>query len=1505
MIDRPLLESGSNIIQMGTLRAPRCVRNLKRELVELEENEHLEALRPYLVQFNLFPSHKDPNTAAIRHEELKKLIRFWKLHTERGFWKKYVKIHDMVALLRHHITNRLEYQSSSAPPVIKSCAKIASVPALPLTMPTYDGDLFAKRGQYTGGMIYHSRLCRDTSEREVRDGPSAENGDPPAIVASAEEQQTSNTTNNTIDRSSLLSLKRKCAAGLYLLSLQVQTTAELKTNGCLGAIAELTLNEDQIISQYCACAIRNLSCNPECGSYMVLCGTLPVISILSRCQIFNVKANCVYALANLSIQSQIEQEVLSEGALPTLSDLIRIEHEEIKRVCLVALLNFLKSIDQVPTVTLFIMQNDILPAIRYLATSDHILTRITVLECLQKVTLWAATRPQLRSALLNGRTVQLISQMALRDRENASHIELYAVACLSNLSIGSDRNQRLLLQGGLDVLSQFASRPVLEIRRYCATALTNIVIATVRDKLSFGSVAQVICTALVQLSTNDTGNVDILERTSRAFGLMLSIEYGDQMGTVVKSITDVLIKLFPLARQSALCQTMIHSLRCALVASLACQHEINVETVLDLIRKPCKHLPVVSNRAFYLECGRIVAEFTTVREYAITVIACGGLSFLIQLAAEEYKCEEIVITSFYNLSMFHESQSHLETSKITQLLLSWSSCVVKPRLIKSVLGTIYHLSDSASGIWLLTKHKALTYLLELPSERIPLVALSYSGTICNLTHVGSSITDLSLLPQVLAVISLLFELGDRKVTHHCAIALFNLTCNKTFLESMVDRHSLLNIPQKLVKMMRSGNGETQLYGARAMTNLICCDGPNTALSVQNLHDFRVIALLNANTEAVKEVCSKAFYNALAHGHIRQRHVEDDILWALMKLTEIDSNTTKFVCAKALLNLSCDRTSHGILGASSSKAIYTVISALCSQSHAEVHKMLCITLYNMSWFNGQREAMLKHGIVSILGQLSKLSDTNSKFFCTSIIYQLTLLPSLACSLVNSGVARILVQLSTAADMETIRICAYAFCNLSVNSSNGCRMIESDCIEKLIYFLKQITGIIASPICIDLAHISLQTIRYLLRDPKAISSLIQHNGISVLFAMVIKSVEQPQISEAAMEILVTISSESEVQEYMQASGSMNWLNQIIHMCQGLPKLFAYSSVMFYHFSLHGVHGSDSQLIEFIFQLATVLEQEENNFHIQTSRIALAAALERLSSRGVINERNISSISTFLELMHRLSLYRDLKASRGIAMALYYSSRFLECVSTTQFKDITDLILNFADGKSDEIQRICGLTLCKICGSTTSIRPNAAMLSVLSKLSQSQQESLPKDTVYDFSRFANLPLVIQLHELPIERQVIEPCWDPMKIDNAQGVSPENRGHPVHINETKVDPELGFYQTSHETVEKILLSPPIGKMIVPPNDLDANRSGQIRFKTLPATVVRKESSRTTPTRPVSPTPQDLVPVQRRRRPTLQRRESIQERKSQVFILPTILVQKNRMRSRLSTNSNRFTLKR
>ena len=278
-----------------------------------------------------------------------------------------------------------------------------------------------------------------------------------------------------------------------------------------------------------------------------------------------------------------------------------------------------------------------------------------------------------------------------------------------------------------------------------------------------------------------------------------------------------------------------------------------------------------------------------------------------------------------NLSRHPQARAQVVADGAVPMLLKIAANVREQQTlhhIASALCNLLHAEEATRET--LVRQNCLPTLLALAREPYASTAthLCVASALCNLTL----FPDLCALGQpdgcyveLLAAFLKLAEVDEPEVLHHCSAGLLNLSTHAQCLAAMGCN---VAVAPRLIRMMRSGHGSAQLYAARCLQR---CSGvagfaagllmPGEADSTKTTcRDFVVIALLRVNNDTIKEICARAFFNLLKPVATRAAMMDpaQDVLWALVKLAQIDSLPTKRLCANALFNLTCDADSQAVL-----------------------------------------------------------------------------------------------------------------------------------------------------------------------------------------------------------------------------------------------------------------------------------------------------------------------------------------------------------------------------------------------------------------------------------------------------------------------------------------------------------------------------------------------------------------------------------------------------------------
>ncbi|KAK1942385.1 hypothetical protein P3T76_005884 [Phytophthora citrophthora] len=176
---------------------------MEQRLAALRRDQEIDGLRVYLIKYNLFPRNRDPHNSPIRLEELKELVKHWKLHRQRGFWRDHPDKDDLVRALLQHIKSeeankkrRQDAQDKYRSKTLSGADDGSPGKLRDLTTffgggnanedaegdpngdmtreqvvavakkKNFGGDLFYQRGDYDEGLIYLSRIDRSRFQSE-------------------------------------------------------------------------------------------------------------------------------------------------------------------------------------------------------------------------------------------------------------------------------------------------------------------------------------------------------------------------------------------------------------------------------------------------------------------------------------------------------------------------------------------------------------------------------------------------------------------------------------------------------------------------------------------------------------------------------------------------------------------------------------------------------------------------------------------------------------------------------------------------------------------------------------------------------------------------------------------------------------------------------------------------------------------------------------------------------------------------------------------------------------------------------------------------------------------------------------------------------------------------------------------------------------------------------------------------------------------------------------------
>ncbi|KAF1778737.1 Armadillo-type fold [Phytophthora cactorum] len=201
-----------------------------------------------------------------------------------------------------------------------------------------------------------------------------------------------------------------------------------------------------------------------------------------------------------------------------------------------------------------------------------------------------------------------------------------------------------------------------------------------------------------------------------------------------------------------------------------------------------------------------------------------------------------------------------------------------------------------------------------------------------------------------------------------------------------------DIPPALNMVMRTGIHEAQVCAAIALCNL-AAERPTPAKGKPlsrvwrdaTVDDFIVITLLRVNSPQTKGICAKALFNLLTHEDARDQLMRDGVLYALLKLARLESDSIRDLALRALYNISLDAKKTAQL-----LEMELVRCFLCPSNNTTTNddgedKSVDRVVATAKTVELQ---MLQEGVLSVLKNLAKVRDPEMKLYVANVLYNLS-------------------------------------------------------------------------------------------------------------------------------------------------------------------------------------------------------------------------------------------------------------------------------------------------------------------------------------------------------------------------------------------------------------------------------------------------------------------------------------------------------------------------------------
>lgn len=304
-----------------------------------------------------------------------------------------------------------------------------------------------------------------------------------------------------------------------------------------------------------------------------------------------------------------------------------------------------------------------------------------------------------------------------------------------------------------------------------------------------------------------------------------------------------------------------------------------------------------------------------------------------------------------------------------------------------------------------------------------------AAAFCNVT-IHKVITDESFLAALL----LLSTSTEASLVLCCAKALSNLS---TYPRGRSSLGSNKSVVPALIAMMRSGvkdAAQVQFLSAIALCNVLSVFllKENIVSLVKDgmIQDLIAVTVLRVEEVKTKETLARAIFNLLAREDTRRLIADQDAVFALVRLTRLQSPDLNTICVRAIYNLTCEMSRYETKLLEMEAERVLVDQASFPNGGVDVKKMCGAALTMMS-SSGKvaSRALAKQGIVGALRAIMCVKDKDTLENVATTAFNLSREDSCRPTMADQDITSVLVALHEVGHTIVKNLCVATLCNLS--------------------------------------------------------------------------------------------------------------------------------------------------------------------------------------------------------------------------------------------------------------------------------------------------------------------------------------------------------------------------------------------------------------------------------------------------------------------------------------------
>ncbi|CAM9454047.1 unnamed protein product, partial [Ectocarpus fasciculatus] len=812
---------------------------------------------------------------------------------------------------------------------------------------------------------------------------------------------------------------RRFAKSLETLSTKQEKRKLIVEDGAVSVLVELADINDTPIKLSCAVAFSYLASERQIRPRMIEEGAFAAIINLAQSSSREVKSSCIRALCNLCYQKGQEPRAVKDG-VPLVVYQIAVACPDLVNLCLKTLLN----LSCVPEK--FSRLEEVMETLMLLngfpLTEDDDLLVISILCNLSSL-----RNNQLR--VLEDGCMTVVERIVKSPQ--SSHRQI-AAEVLRNLCSDNRTRHKIVDMGIIPILLSMSRDSNEAVKSACVQAFYNLSKdTTCREKIVHSpAVSVIIKISMEKISTVEMGRV--AAKTLR--GLC-----GDRK-LAGKLVRDGIIKAL-----MCLISTDDGQIRLSCAESICSLCE-NEQVLGKLIEQGAVGVLVSLSHS---NLDRVTAEWCAFAHYHLStndicpssMLQHGILPCLLKLCyASTLRTKLFCSAALLSITL----RKDVDATDAIPILVHMMRHEGDKTLKNTCASALYNLADNDTNCDQMLSSGAL----------MPIVSLSQSD------HVPTKIKCTAILSRLSQhekyhylfgasdVVGVLLELSglDHAVTQRrVAIALSKLSQGEELRKLFIS----MNATPYIIALASRANEQVRRGCVAFICNLAYDVGSEPALvNAGIVSTLLITALITSDQIDTKLICVKALVNLMSDSSVHAAMVKEGIIWGLATLAQLEHPEIRWMCGKALCNLSI-KFSRDML---SSNAAVNAVLQLMNMDNVEVQRESGRVLTNILLETTEEDTAFRKHVVRFMSPMAKSADKEVGELCILCLSLISQSPSCRTDIVHSGMLK-MIEVSTIFSEPSVGY-AYItmFGNIAKDPAMRTYLLDKQAISRFLQIVK---------------------------------------------------------------------------------------------------------------------------------------------------------------------------------------------------------------------------------------------------------------------------------------------------------------------------------------------------------------------------------------------------------------------------------------------------------------------